>query len=299
MKPNRVWLTADELLEVPVGQRGKWLKEKIGLATAQADKLSKEVKELDGAALLEVLGKFAIGGANTKNAKNAMFSRAAAGQLVLQPGAERRRTSSHYTPRSLSAPIVRRTLEPLLACMGDEPPSHRILQLKVCDPAMGSGAFLVEACRFLGDQLVAAWTREGQIERVAADHGDPLVHARRTIAQRCLYGVDKNAAAVELGKLRCGSSHWQETYLSALLTMLFDTVIRSSVSTLTRFGRFTGSQRQDPERNSSCLQKRSAPHSTKPCHCGSRSKTWPSQTTHATRVNANASHGTRKTRSIA
>ncbi len=76
--------------------------------------------------------------------------------MVLQPGSERRRTSSHYTPRSLSAPIVRRTLEPLLAVMGEEPASERILELKICDPAMGSGAFLVEACRFLADHVIAA-----------------------------------------------------------------------------------------------------------------------------------------------
>ena len=98
---------------------------------------------------------------------------------MLQPGTERRRTSSHYTPRSLSAPIVRRTLEPLLAVMGDAPASERILNLKVCDPAMGSGAFLVEACRFLADHVLAAWTREGKVAGVAAEHGDPLLHARQ------------------------------------------------------------------------------------------------------------------------
>ncbi|HTN92510.1 MAG TPA: DNA methyltransferase [Sorangium sp.] len=83
-----------------------------------------------------------------------------AGRLFLQPVAERRRTSSHYTPRSLSAPIVARTLEPLLRQLGDEPPSEALLGLTVCDPAMGSGAFLMEACRYLADQVVAAWTRE-------------------------------------------------------------------------------------------------------------------------------------------
>jgi hypothetical protein len=129
---------------------------------------------------------------------------------VLQPGEERRRTSSHYTPRSLSEPIVRKTLEPLLRCIGDEPSSELLLELKVCDPAMGSGAFLVEACRALGDELLAAWTREGALERIAptdpkqAVHrgsGDPLLRARRLVAQRCLYGVDKNPFAVELAKL--------------------------------------------------------------------------------------------------
>ncbi|MEZ4406233.1 MAG: DNA methyltransferase [Polyangiales bacterium] len=123
------------------------------------------------------------------------------GQLVIQPGAERRRTSSHYTPPSLTAPIVRRTLEPLLAAMGAEPASERLLDLKVCDPAMGSGAFLVEACRFLADQVVAAWTREGRLDLVASTHGDVVLHARRLVAQRCLYGVDKNPLAVSLARL--------------------------------------------------------------------------------------------------
>ncbi len=195
MKPDRVWLTAEEASSVPAAQRAKWLKEAIGLSKADAEKLAAAVKDVDEAGIVEALSKFAIGG------KKSAFSKAGPGQLVLQPGAERRRTSSHYTPRSLSAPIVQRTLEPLLACMGKEPASHRIVQLKVCDAAMGSGAFLVEACRFLGDQLVAAWTREGEIERIAKEHGDPLLYARRWIAQRCLYGVDKNGPAVELAKL--------------------------------------------------------------------------------------------------
>ena len=85
--------------------------------------------------------------------------------------------------------------------MGDAPASERVLSLKVCDPAMGSGAFLVEACRFLADHVVAAWTREGVIQGISKEHGDPLRWAQRLVAQRCLYGVDKNEAAVELAKL--------------------------------------------------------------------------------------------------
>jgi hypothetical protein len=125
------------------------------------------------------------------------------GQLALQPGEERRRTSSHYTPRSLSEPIVRRTLEPLLVAMSEsgEPSSDQLLSLKICDPAMGSGAFLVEACRFLGDHVVAAWEREGQVDKIASAKEDVVVHARRLVAQRCLYGVDKNPFAVSLAKL--------------------------------------------------------------------------------------------------
>ena len=217
MRPDRLWVTADEVLAVPPTRRAKWIKETIGLSVAQADKLNEEVSELSGDAALEALAKFAVG-----RRTELAFSRAKLGQLVLQPGTERRRTSSHYTPRSLSAPIVRRTLEPLLAVMGDAPASERILRLKICDPAMGSGAFLVEACRFLADHVLAAWTREGKVAEIAGAHGDPLLHARRLVAQRCLYGVDKNDAAVELAKL----SLWLVTLSKTLPFTFLDHSLR-------------------------------------------------------------------------
>ncbi|MBK8172795.1 MAG: N-6 DNA methylase [Sandaracinaceae bacterium] len=147
---------------------------------------------------------------------------ASARRFVIQPGEERRRTSSHYTPRELSEPIVRRTLEPLFAVMGEIPSSARILNLKVCDPAMGSGAFLVEACRYLGDRLVRAWTHEGVLKDIAAKHGDPVLHARRLVAQRCLYGVDKNEYAVGLAKL----SLWLVTLAKDLPFTFLDHALR-------------------------------------------------------------------------
>jgi hypothetical protein len=106
--------------------------------------------------------------------------------------------------------------------MGDSPPSDRILDLKICDPAMGSGAFLVEACRFLADHVVAAWTREGKLDQVVAAHEDPVMHARRLVAQRCLYGVDKNASAVTLAKL----SLWLVTLARDLPFTFLDHSIR-------------------------------------------------------------------------
>ena len=76
-------------------------------------------------------------------------------RMFLQPTDERRRSGSHYTPRSLTEPIVRTTLEPdPRRTSATSPRAEQILDLKVCDPAMGSGAFLVEACRYLGDALV-------------------------------------------------------------------------------------------------------------------------------------------------
>ncbi|MBK7906929.1 MAG: N-6 DNA methylase [Gemmatimonadetes bacterium] len=122
------------------------------------------------------------------------------GGLTLHPSEERRRSGSHYTPRELTEPIVATTLRPIFEAMGDSPTPQQILSLKVCDPAMGSGAFLVGACRYLGDALVQAWQRSGEMPTIPPDE-DPQLFARRLVAQRCLYGVDRNPYAVQLAKL--------------------------------------------------------------------------------------------------
>ncbi|MEH2055766.1 MAG: type IIL restriction-modification enzyme MmeI [Nostoc sp.] len=145
------------------------------------------------------------------------------GSLYLQPGEERRRSGSHYTPRSLTKPIVETTLRPVLEALGEKPTAEQILSLKVCDLAMGSGAFLVETCRQLAEKVVEAWEREENDTRlgisdrnqntiipsdrnqnaIISNYGkeEPLLIARRLVAQRCLYGVDKNPFAVNLAKL--------------------------------------------------------------------------------------------------
>ena len=64
-----------------------------------------------------------------------------------------------------------------MQALGTNPTPQQILDLKVCDPAMGSGAFLVEACRQLGDVLVKAWDLHKQMPRIPADE-DELLHAR-------------------------------------------------------------------------------------------------------------------------
>jgi hypothetical protein len=126
------------------------------------------------------------------------------GAMVLQPSEERRRSGSHYTPRSLTQPIVRTALEPVLARLrgadGSPPLPEQILDLKVCDPAMGSGAFLVEASRYLGKEMVDSWHYHREVPAIPLDE-DEEVFARRLIAQRCLYGVDRNPMAVDLAKV--------------------------------------------------------------------------------------------------
>ncbi|WP_437930066.1 DNA methyltransferase [Sorangium sp. So ce291] len=198
LRPDRAWVSAAEALAQPAARRAAWLAERAGLSRREAGHLGPALAAARTEAdLLEALGPLRARDAEVLGA----------GRLFLQPVAERRRTSSHYTPRSLSAPIVARTLEPLLRQLGDEPPSEALLGLTVCDPAMGSGAFLMEACRYLADQVVAAWTREaarGDAEAAGrlAGAGDGAASlARRLVAQRCLYGADKNPFAVSLARL--------------------------------------------------------------------------------------------------
>ncbi len=153
-----------------------------------------------------------------------------AGSVYVTQGTDRRSTGTHYTPRSLTEPIVQRALEPLVyqdVAEGVEPSpetlrtAKEILALRVCDMATGSGAFLVQACRYLAERLGEAWkeaekahpgeilvTPEGDFslgeatERlIPADADERLIIARRLVADRCLYGVDKNPMAVEMAKL--------------------------------------------------------------------------------------------------
>lgn len=126
---------------------------------------------------------------------------ATAGTPILQPTEERRRTGSHYTPRSLTEPIVRHALEPTFERLGKSAQPDQVLAIKICDPAMGSGAFLVEACRQLAQRLVDAWAAHPGTRPVIPPDEDEELHARRLVAQRCIYGVDRNPMAVDLARL--------------------------------------------------------------------------------------------------
>ena len=141
-------------------------------------------------------------------------------------GTDRRSSGTHYTPRALTEMIVREALESVVydgpakgtprAEWKLKSPSE-LLDLKVCDPAMGSGAFLVQTCRYLGDRLVEAWAAAEKDGKAVASNGtvtefppndpmsnlldDRICEARRLVAEKCLYGVDINPLAVELAKL--------------------------------------------------------------------------------------------------
>lgn len=122
------------------------------------------------------------------------------GAMIFQPSDERRKSGSHYTPSSLTGPIVEAALEPVLKQLGENPTPAQVLNIKVCDPAMGSAAFLVEACRQLGDALTRAWHTHNEVPGIPPDEDESL-YAQRMVAQRCLYGLDKNPMAADLAKL--------------------------------------------------------------------------------------------------
>jgi hypothetical protein len=135
-----------------------------------------------------------------------------AGQFYLGHGAGRKTSGSYYTPQPLVDFLIRRTLAPLV----QGKTAAQVLELKVVDPAMGSGAFLVGACLFLADAYARALRKEespdgqsgtkiGEIEELEGEQDELSEEAtrpyRRLIAERCLYGVDLNPMAVELAKV--------------------------------------------------------------------------------------------------
>ena len=125
-----------------------------------------------------------------------------AGTPILQPTDERRRTGSHYTPRSLTAPIVR-------ICAGAGVRAARAGRDAGADPrseGLRSGAWAPApswsrpAARSRRGWS-QAWARSQDKKPVIPPDEDEELHARRLVAQRCLYGVDKNPLATDLAKL--------------------------------------------------------------------------------------------------
>jgi hypothetical protein len=209
-------INLDIILSTKGKERVKWLEDHTDQKiTGQAAKAFESANSFDD--LLAALERKIV-----RSATPHLLPR---GAMVLQPSSERRRTGSHYTPRSFTEPIVRKALEPILRRLGEKPMPDQIFDLKVCDPAVGSGAFLVEACRQIGDELVRAWHNHGGVPVIPPDE-DEILLARRLIAQRCLYGVDKNPMAADLAKL----SLWLVTLARDHPFTFLDHAIRSGDS---------------------------------------------------------------------
>jgi len=164
----------------------------------------------------------------------------------------RRHSGSYYTPRSLTEAVVRQTLEPLTSNPenGEVLQPRQLLALKVCDPAVGSGAFLVQAARYLADRLVESWEaaalRAGPLSRPTLPYAEAarnlegenmlplddrdraLAWARRLVVERCLYGIDQNPLAVEIARL----SLWLVSFARERPFTFVDHAIRSGDSLL-------------------------------------------------------------------
>ena len=185
------------------------------------------------------------------------------GKIIIRPNAFARKSSgSYYTPDDLVNLILRETIGPLVAQRmvafsgkaeeleaTNQPedqklgilkridPADRLLELKVCDPAMGSGHFLVSLVDYLADQVITAMAEAEVLvswgdyisplsDRIESIRNTILANAeqrgwtidptqlddrhiiRRMVLKRCVYGVDKNLMAVELAKV----SLWLHTF---------------------------------------------------------------------------------------
>ena len=198
-----------------------------------------------------------------------------AGAIVVRPNALARKDSgSYYTPDDLVGLIIRETIDPLVRQRMDAfaeqaaeletsrlpedrrlgrlkqlDPAEKLLDLKVCDPAMGSGHFLVNLVDYFADRVIAAMaeaesTQEGYIspltERIDVIRNRIMGNAeernwsvdpaqlddrhivRRMVLKRCVYGVDKNPMAVELAKV----SLWLHTFTAGAPLSFLDHHLR-------------------------------------------------------------------------
>lgn len=159
---------------------------------------------------------------------------------LIKAGGTRKGTGTYYTKPGLTIPTVRRTLEPLVYYTDNEQyipkEPEKILALKVCDPACGSGSFLVAATEYMADVLTESMLYYKRFEKKSTDKTRILPYGTRSkglveeetlsvapdneffeehlrarlmryVVERCIYGVDINAMAVELARL----SLWIDT----------------------------------------------------------------------------------------
>lgn len=139
----------------------------------------------------------------------------------LAPGSERRETGSYYTPPELVGELIRSALDPVIedrlnAARTQAEKETAILSIRVCDPAAGSGHFLLAAARRLGKEL--ARIRSGEDEPAP----ERVRESIRDVVAHCIYGVDKNPLAVEL----CRVALWLEAHAEGKPLTFLDHHIR-------------------------------------------------------------------------
>ena len=113
-------------------------------------------------------------------------------------GRDRKKSATFYTPESLTKTVVKYSLKELI---DDDMPAERILDLTVCEPAMGSAAFLNEAVNQIAEKYLDR--RQSELNRriPQAAHAEELQKAKHFIADRNVFGIDLNPVAVELAEV--------------------------------------------------------------------------------------------------
>lgn len=149
--------------------------------------------------LLELVPKLSLSPGSSK------FGFAGDEEAGSNRGNARKLSGSYYTPDSLVQELIRSALEPVIAQTlkaNPNEPVKALLNLSVCDPACGSGHFLLAAARRIAEEVA----------RLSSTDGNPLPtdyrHALRDVVSHCIYGVDRNSMAIELAR----TALWLEAY---------------------------------------------------------------------------------------
>ncbi|CAM3470381.1 class I SAM-dependent DNA methyltransferase [Occultella aeris] len=145
-----------------------------------------------------------------------------AGSFVFRlAGRERQQSASYYTPEVLTRFTVGQALEELLDQDGPTPASQ-ILEMTVCEPALGSGAFAIEAVRQLAERYLDRRQEEVGRRIDPDEYPQELQRVKAYLALHNVYGVDLNATAVELAEI----SLWLDTMVSGLAAPWFGLHLR-------------------------------------------------------------------------
>lgn len=186
LRKSRTWLSPAGVLAWPASVRSKRLQRELGLSKHSVHAFGESLARAQTVAAVEQC---------LASLFDPRVAPREAGRCVLWPSGARRTSGAHYTPWSLCLELCERVLAPLVRAL-PEPRSESLLELRVCDPAMGAGAFSMATTCYLADALLEAWRDEGR----APAGPDPVAAARRAVATRVVRGVDKDPIAVCLAR---------------------------------------------------------------------------------------------------
>lgn len=137
-------------------------------------------------------------------------------------GRERQQSASYYTPEVMTKFVVSQALEELLDPNGTTTAADDVLNITVCEPALGSGAFAIEAVRQLAAEYLERKQKELDVRIPADEYPLELQKVKAQLALHQVHGVDLNATAVELAEV----SLWLDTMVAGLQAPWFGLRLR-------------------------------------------------------------------------